>query len=267
MNTNRRHAVIALSLLAIAALVLYIPKFKTSRGTLKKAAPEMNAQAALPQQPIDRIEFLNAVFEDTRPPEWVGDILVADPAKTSADSLEKALKWSTETGTDPVTAWLQAALAEKKGGGENLTRASRTLMFAASASTDKPVVAAFLFQQGKRLVDVVLANDRNNAPALNALIVYQSEYENQPMKFLGTMRESLAIDSNNVETRFLRLNLLRKSQQWKKAVQECQKLISLQPQNPTWYFQASDIYGFMGDSTSARMFLDLAVKVQKNQKQ
>lgn len=248
-------------------MVLYFPKFKTSRGTLKKPEQGMNAPAALPQEPVDRIEFLNSVFEETRPPEWVGNILVADPAKMSADSLEKALKWSTETGTDPVTAWIQAQLAEKKGGAENLTQASRTLMFAASASIDKPVVAAFLFQQGKRLVDAALAGDRKNAPALNALIVYQSEYENQPMNFLGTMRESLAVDSNNVETRFLRLNLLRKSQQWKKAVQECQKLISLQPQNPTWYFQASDIYGFMGDSTSARMYLDLAVKVQKNQKQ
>jgi len=74
------------------------------------------------------------------------------------------------------------------------------------------------------------------------------------------------MDSNNLETRFIRLNLLRKSAQWKKAAEECRKLISLQPQNPVWYFQASDIYGSMGDSVNAKIFLNLAVKVQNRNK-
>lgn len=227
----------------------------------------MGQAPALPQEPVTRIEFMNEVFEEVKPPEWAGTILVKEPAGVPADSLTKVLKWCQDAGIRSLEALVKSELAEKEGGRENLSNAARTLIFAASESVDHPKEAAYLFQQGKRLIDLALAKGRDNAPVLNALIVYESEYINQPMKFLSTMKEALAVDSNNVETRLIRLNLLRKSAQWKKAAQECQKLISLQPQNPVWYFQASDIYGFMGDSTSARMYLDLAVKVQKNQKQ
>jgi tetratricopeptide (TPR) repeat protein len=87
------------------------------------------------------------------------------------------------------------------------------------------------------------------------------------MQFLGTLRETLAIDSSNIETHFIHLNLLKKSQQWQKALDKCQKLVSLQPQNPFWLYQTSDLYGFLGDSTNAKIFLDLAVKAQRTQNQ
>jgi len=100
----------------------------------------------------------------------------------------------------------------------------------------------------------------------NALIIFQSEYLNQPMQFLATLKESLLIDSNNIELNFIHLNLLKKSQQWEKAIKKSQKLVSLQPQNPYWLFETSDIYGNLGDSINAKIYLNLAVKSQKNQK-
>jgi len=32
-------------------------------------------------------------------------------------------------------------------------------------------------------------------------------------------------------------------------------------------YQTSDLYGFLGDSTNAKIYLDLAVKAQRTQKQ
>jgi tetratricopeptide (TPR) repeat protein len=252
--------------LALLFLALYIPKFKTDKGIIGNNEKSSAVSGALPQQSISREEFLNALFETSRPPEWMGKLLFQTLTEQPRDTLQKALKWANETNNAPLVSYVQSALAEKQGGNENLTTAARTLIFAASESIDRPIVAAYLFQQGKRLVDISLKINPKNIPARNALIVYQSEYENQPMKFLGTLRETIAMDSNNLETRFLRLNLLRKSAQWKKAAEECQKLISLQPQNPVWYFQASDIYGFMGDSVNAKVYLNLAVKVQNSNK-
>lgn len=254
------------AVLVLLLLALYIPKFKTSKGTIGLNEKTAAASGGLPQQPITKDEFLNSLFETSKPPEWMGKLLFQALAEQHRDTLQKALKWAGETNNAPLVSYLQSALAEKQGGEENLTTAARTLIFAASENTDRPLVAAYLFQQGKRLLDAVLKTNPKNIPARNALIVYQSEYENQPMKFLGTLRETIAMDSNNLETRFLRLNLLRKSAQWKKAAEECQKLISLQPQNPVWYFQASDIYGFMGDSVNAKVYLNLAVKVQNSNK-
>jgi len=253
-------------LLAVIFALLYLPKYKTSSGTLPSAKDGPAGAQTLPQEAIEKEDFFNALFTQSRPPEWMGKLLFIPLSETSQDTLQKALKWANETSNAPLVSYLQSLLAEKQGGEDNLTTAARTLIFAASESLDNPVVAAYLFQQGKRLLDTVLKSSPNNIPARNALIVFQSEYENQPMKFLGTLRETIALDSNNLETRFLRLNLLRKSAQWKKAAEECQKLISLQPQNPAWYFQASDIYGFMGDSVNAKVYLNLAVKVQNSNK-
>lgn len=255
-----------IALLVVLLVLLYLPKYKTSSGTLPANNSESGAAQALPQEIIDKEDFINALFTQSRPPEWMGKMLYQSLPDTHRDTLQKALKWAGETGNAPLVSYIQSILAEKQGGEENLTTAARTLIFAASENIDNPVVAAYLFQQGKRLIDGVLKSNPKNIPARNALIVFQSEYENQPMKFLGTLRETIAMDSNNVETRFLRLNLLRKSAQWKKAADECQKLISLQPQNPVWYFQASDIYGFMGDSVNAKVYLNLAVKVQNSNK-
>jgi hypothetical protein len=37
----------------------------------------------------------------------------------------------------------------------------------------------------------------------------------------------------------------------------------LQPQNPRWLFEMSEVFGVMGDSVNAKVYLDLAVKTQK----
>ncbi|MEY4002255.1 MAG: hypothetical protein RIT07_297 [Bacteroidota bacterium] len=262
----KSRALLPVVILAVIFGLLYLPKYKTSYGTLPSAKNAAAGTQSLPQEVVEKDDFINALFAETRPPEWIGRLLFQSPSESSQDTLQRALKWANETSNAPLVSYLQSLLAEKQGGEENLTTAARTLIFAASENMDKPVAAAYLFQQGKRLLDAVLKSSPKNISARNALIVYQSEYENQPMKFLGTLRETLALDSNNLETRFLRLNLLRKSAQWKKAAEECQKLISLQPQNPVWYFQASDIYGFMGDSVNAKVYLNLAVKVQNSSK-
>ena len=73
---------------------------------------------------------------------------------------------------------------------------------------------------GRREFSMMLVLEKNpkNAGLLNALIVYQSKYLNAPMQFLGTLKTALATDSSNIETHYIHLNLLKKSQQWPKAL-------------------------------------------------
>jgi tetratricopeptide (TPR) repeat protein len=104
-------------------------------------------------------------------------------------------------------------------------------------------------------------------PLRNALIVYQSEFLNQPMAFVGTLKESQQIDSNDLELNFIHLNLLKKSNQMAKAMKKCEKLVSLQPQNPYWLYEISDLYGQTGDSVNAKIYLNLAVKLQRKQQE
>jgi len=39
----------------------------------------------------------------------------------------------------------------------------------------------------------------------------------------------------------------------------------LQPENPYWLFELSDLYGQSGDSVNAKTYLNLAVKMQRKQ--
>ena len=88
-------------------------------------------------------------------------------------------------------------------------------------------------------------------------------YAGERLQFLGTLKNALKADSTNIELHFIHLNLLKKSQQWPKALKKCEKLISLQPQNPRWLFEMSDVFGVMGDSVNAKVYLNLAIKTQK----
>ena len=217
----------------------------------------------LPQQEITRIEFLNAVFEKTKPSPIVARVLTAKAGTYPKDSVLLALKWAEETENAPLIALLQTDLAEQFNPADDKTEVARNLIFAGASNIESPTTAAYLFQLGKKYIDKGLEKNPKNVDLMNALIVYQSEYLNAPMQFLGTLKSALASDSSNLETHFIHLNLLKKSQQWPKALKKCEKLISLQPQNPRWLFEMSEVFGVMGDSVNAKVYLNLAVKTQK----
>lgn len=264
----KNRGVIILASLSAIFLLLYVPKFKSKSGKnpLDKAAG--NTGEKMSQKPVSLDEFIAAAMPENRPPGWVYKIMTADIATTSPDSLSKLYNWAENARIPALKQWAGLRLTEYNNNADSMTQFARNIIFAAASGefAESPVLAAFFYQQGKKLLDKVLAQSRRNIPALNALIIYESEYIQEPMKFLGTMRESLALDSNNMETNLIRLQLLLKSGQMKKAGAVSEKMISLQPQNPAWYYQASDVYGNLGDSVKAKMYLDLAVKVQQKQK-
>jgi tetratricopeptide (TPR) repeat protein len=222
------------------------------------------AGGGLPQKAISRIEFLNSVFEHAKPNSFVARIVTSDPNKVQIDSLEKALKWAMETNNAPLAVLLQTDLALKEKNPNYITICRNLIYNASFFVAEQPMAASYLFQLGKKYLDIGLESDPENIDLLNAQIIYESEFINQPMQFRTTLKKALAVDSNNIETNIIHLNLLKKSGQMGKALKKCEKLISLQPQNPDWLFELSNLYGEMGDSTNAKTYLDLAVKVQKN---
>jgi tetratricopeptide (TPR) repeat protein len=264
VEKSRTHVLVVLGIACLLALELISNRWKSATAVLPPAKGAGTA-AAMHREPVSREQFLTEIFKEVKPPLYVSRIIAQNPADVPADSLRVLLKWSSETGLEPLTAMLEADIAEKNPTSDNLTSAARNMIFSGAEFRDYPIISAYLLQRGKVFIDKGLAMNNQNIPLRNALITYISEYENEPMKFLAVLRETLAMDSNNVETHFIHLGLLRKSGQWKKAIAKCEKLISLQPQNPMWLFQLSDVYGQMGDSTNAKTYLGLAVKAQKKQ--
>jgi len=267
-NTNLR-VWILIAVLGLLGVVLVVNRWKSPVFTPSTAAEQMPSgmpgtqNDGLPQQPITRIEFLNAVFEKTKPSPLVARVLTSKPGTYPKDSLVASLVWAEETENAPLIALLNADLYESKQSDVPQEEIARNLVFAAAGAIETPTQSAYLFQLGKNYIDKGLSANPNNVPLMNALIVYQSEYLNAPMQFLGTLKNALKSDSSNIETHFIHLNLLKKSQQWPKALKKCEKLISLQPQNPRWLFEISDVFGVMGDSVNAKVYLNLAIKTQK----
>ena len=265
MNKKQNFIAIVLGSALALALLLTYNRWKSAKATLPTAKVEMPANmGGMPQEPVDRVAFFSALFDKSKPPANIARLLLSDPKLLSSDSLKPIKKWATETQNHALLANLELEEfnLSKKG---DLTSIARNLIFTGTEFSEQPQVGAYLFQQGKILIDKGLAQNPKNMDLRNALIVYQSEYLNQPMQFLATLKESLLIDSMNVELHFIHYNLLKKSQQWEKAIKKCQKLVSLQPQNPYWLFEMSNVYGTLGDSLNAKTYLDLAVKAQRKQ--
>ncbi len=266
MNNTGKHIKIAITAGVILSVIFIANRWKTPERTITETNTSNGEMPAMGQtqmlEPIDRIQFLTALFDKTKPPQEIARIILKDPKDNSSDSLKIALKWAEETGLQPLYTLLKGDLAEFHNQG-NTIETARQFMFTGASEHDNTPVRNFLFQQGKRWIDKGFSTDSSSVALYNALIIYQSEYLNQPMAFLGTLRKAQSIDSNDIELNFIHLNLLKKSNQWEKAVKKSEKLISLQPQNPYWLFEASDLYGQMGDSVNAKVFLDLAIKQQR----
>ena len=106
------------AIIGLLGILLVANRWKTAEFTPveseKSAEPMQGMQGdGLPQQEISRIEFLNAVFEKTKPSPLVTRILTAKPGTYPKDSLELALRWAEETSNVPLVALLQTDLAEQ----------------------------------------------------------------------------------------------------------------------------------------------------------
>lgn len=270
---KKQIAAVLVGCLTIVVLYLGVqwqsPTLKRSSTTSSDAVTGVSGGATEDvsfKGPISRIQFLSALFSASKPPPYIARVILQDPSTSNKDSLRVALKWAQETQNAPLVALLHADLMEFHQEG-TLVEVAREYVFLAASQHDNETQRGFLFQEGKKWIDIGLLKNPKQMPLRNALIVYQSEFLNQPMAFVSTLKESQQIDSNDLELNFIHLNLLKKSNQMAKAMKKCEKLVSLQPQNPYWLYEISDLYGQTGDSVNAKIYLNLAVKLQRKQQE
>lgn len=270
---KKQIATVLVGCLTIVVLYLGVqwqsPTLKRSSTTSSESATETSVESSGDvslKGPISRIQFLSSLFSTSKPPPYIARVILQEPSDSNKDSLRVALKWAEETQNAPLVALLHADLMEFHQEG-SLMEVAREYVFLAASQHDNETQRGFLFQEGKKWIDIGLLKNPKQMPLRNALIVYQSEFLNQPMAFVSTLKESQEIDSNDLELNFIHLNLLKKSNQMAKAMKKCEKLVSLQPQNPYWLYEISDLYGQTGDSVNAKIYLNLAVKLQRKQQE
>ncbi len=246
------------------AAIAFIVNFKSSKNqTIASKQQSKEMPAAASTAPISEQEFITSIFSNLKAPQYVGRAIIN--TNFNADSNALAVKWAMEAGLAPLYYYLKNREYQNTQNlaFDTLSNFARELMFTAS-NTPNSSQAKYLAQLSKTWIEKGLETKPNHLPLLNALIIYQSQYEDMPMKFLATLRKAQSIDSTNEETNLIHLNLLKSSGQLEKAMQKCKKLVSLQPQNPLWLFQLSETYAMQGDSMQAKTFLDLGIKLQRS---
>lgn len=264
-NANRISVGLLVTCIVLLSVWMVSNRWKSPNLVLPNKPENLmgNIGGSMPQKEVTRIEFINEVLEGVKPSKLVEKVLTSAPGSIPADSMEIAFNWAIET-QNPALATLIRTDIDLQKSKPNYTDIARTFIFNGDMYLgEKPLIASYMFQQGKKYIDKGLNDNPKNVSLLNALIVYESEYVNQPMQFRNTLKKALELDSNNIETNIIHLNLLKKSGQLPKALKKCEKLISLQPQNSDWLFEMSNLYGTAGDSVNAKIYLDLAIKTQK----
>jgi tetratricopeptide (TPR) repeat protein len=105
--------------------------------------------------------------------------------------------------------------------------------------------------KAKHAFEKVLALNASNLDAQTALAAIYIQVDQDVMKGVGLLKEVVEKDSNNIQAIFTLGMLSIQSGQFDKAEERFQKLISIQPFNPEYYFYLGEVYAKAGDTQKA----------------
>jgi tetratricopeptide (TPR) repeat protein len=247
-------------------LLLFLPNFKKPEQFVG-ANPVNNGSAveqASPFRPDEYFRYVIGTFSGEFARTAAG--LAMRNKLAPLDSLDLGVRLARENNFYGLSGYYLFWKARRSGSAEDYYQAAVDFVRAAnSGEKDRDAQAlATEWTMGENCADSALRIQPNHIPARNVKAVVLSEYRVQPMEAVALLRENEKRDSTNIETHYIYLSLLKKAGELDKAIRRCEKLISLQPRNPEFLYEMSGLYGMKGDSLNARVFLDLAVKVQRN---
>lgn len=254
---------------AILLIIVIALNWQSSKGTIKEIAAKPNTEQKHEHKPVSYVEMLSAAFKDIKLPKHIALLVNIKPEKWSISQIDTLMRWAQETTVLPlyIVASSQSRIIKK----EKNARGNNALGYASyagllSKNEGDPTISDYFYQQAQQLSKEILAAQPDNIEARQAKILVMAEYDqDRPMEFLSLLRETIALDSSNITTHSIHLELLKKTGQWAKALEKCKKLVSLQPQNSAWLYETSDVYGNLGDTANSRKYMLMAVKQQKTE--
>jgi tetratricopeptide (TPR) repeat protein len=247
-------------------LGLFIPGYNSKHGTAQTHTPDKHSAtpAIAPYRPDEYFRYVLGSFRGSFAQQAA--LLAMRNKTTTLDSLTLGSSWARENELLGLSGFFIYWKARRTNSLNDYYEAAVDFIKAASLSGVKhqDQAAATEWMQSKICLDSALSIDPNHLPSRNALVAYYTEFGGEPMKGVAILKENEKMDSSNLETQYLYLSLLKKAGELDKAITRCQKIISLQPQNPEFLYEMSGLYGMKGDSLNAKLYLDLAIKMQRS---
>ena len=141
-------------------------------------------------------------------------------------------------------------IAEAQPNEQNWQVAGSKLYEVASVTKDSSM-QMMAASNAKNSFEKVLLINPENLDAKNALGILYIQVNNDIMKGVQILKEVVAKDSNNLQAIFSLGMLSIQSGQLDKAIVRFEKLISLQPFNPEYYYYLADVYTKAGQKNKA----------------
>jgi tetratricopeptide (TPR) repeat protein len=263
---NNRILIISAISFLLLFLGLFLPGYNSSSGPaeIHSAQKEKPAPAVASYRPDEYFRYVLGTFRGSFAQNAA--LLAMRNKVTPLDSLVLGSKLARENELLGLSGFYLYWKARRSGALNDYYEAAVDFIRAASLSGVKhqDKAAATEWTYSKICLDSALKLDPEHLPSRNALVAYYTEFGGEPMKGVALLKENEKLDSSDLETQYLYLSLLKKAGELDKAILRCQKIISLQPQNPEFLYEMSGLYGMKGDSLNAKLYLDLAIKTQRS---
>jgi tetratricopeptide (TPR) repeat protein len=235
--------------LLITAVVLFVLLFlapKTNSGKLEAKSDVAN-EVSKADASIET--FITMATKSLKPEEKSKyDALLATAKSSSIDSayIPVVEFWDKQKRPDFASYFVEQ-IAERAKNSLAYSKAGDRYYYSIRFIKDNNEIPA-LYQSAIRCYNKAIAMDAKNVDAKIQLAACFVEDGRDPMKGIGLLREVEKNDSNNIKLQLTFAFFSVKSQQWDKAINRFNKVLSIDPMYIEAYLHLADIYEQQGDT-------------------
>lgn len=234
--------------LTLFVVVILVAGFLFYQG-YKTPAAEVSNTGTAGTQAFDMNEYMEERVKELPQPaqQHVAELEKDQKSKAGLENL--IVLWDS-LNNQLISAHYMAQYADLEPTEKNWFAAGSKFYTFASLSNDS-IIMIEAAGKAKKAFEKVLSMNPENLDAQTALAAIYIQVDQDVMKGVGLLKDVVTKDSNNVQAIFTLGMLSIQSGQFDKAEERFEKLISIQPFNPEYYFYLGEAYAKAGKTQKA----------------
>jgi len=238
----KRNQLLLLAAVTVIVVFFFVKGYKTSQGT-----PAEGSSVAA--HSFDGDSYLEDQVK-AQPAAMQQRIAELEKTEKSIPGLQNLIVLWDSLNNQFISAQYMSKYAEMEPTEKNWFAAGSKYYTFASLSNDSIMIGEAA-KKAKGAFEKVLSINPNNLEAQTAVAVIYVQIDQDVMKGVGLLKDVVAKDSNNVQAIFTLGMLSIQSGQFDKAQERFEKLITIQPFNPEYYFYLGEVYAKGGKTQKA----------------
>eukprot|EP01092_Planopodium_desertum_P015401 TRINITY_DN81498_c0_g2_i4.p1 TRINITY_DN81498_c0_g2~~TRINITY_DN81498_c0_g2_i4.p1 ORF type:complete len:272 (-),score=4.79 TRINITY_DN81498_c0_g2_i4:274-1089(-) len=241
MSINRNQLVLFVIVFGLVSF-LFVKGYKTDKASL-------DTSAVIGPKSFDMDEYIAEEKKELSAPLQERVNALEKESQTITGLQNLIVLWDS-LNNQLVSAHYMEQYALEEPTEKNWFAAGSKYYASASMGNDS-VMVALAAGKAKEAFEKVIKLNPDNLDAQTAMAAIIVQVDQDVMKGVGLLKEVVAKDSNNVQAIFTLGMLSIRSNQFEKAEERFEKLITLQPFNPEYYFYLGEVYAKSGQTEKA----------------